>query len=72
VSEFLAAFKPRAGVHQVTVQHPFTGTPVQLSLVLPEGSPRKIRTNRRVLEFDYGRRVVVVRFFRDGSVQVRN
>jgi hypothetical protein len=72
VSEFLAAFKPRAGVHQVTVQHPFTGAPVKLSLVLPEGSPSRIRTNRRVLEFDYGRRVVVVRFFRDGSVQVRN
>jgi hypothetical protein len=72
VSEFLAAFKPRAGVHQVTVQHPFTGAPVKLSLVLPEGSPARIRTNRRMLEFDYGRRAVVVRFFRDGSVQVRN
>jgi hypothetical protein len=72
VSEFLAAFKPRAGVHQVTVQHPFTGAPVQLSLVLPAGSPSRIRANRRVVEFDYGRRVVVVRFFRDGSVQVRN
>jgi hypothetical protein len=72
VTEFAASFRPRPGKNEVLVRHPFTNTVVRFALDLPDGSPRMIRVNRRVLEFDYGRRTVVVRFFHDGSVQVRN
>jgi hypothetical protein len=70
-SEFVAAFRPVAGTQEVVLEHPFTRAPVTVRFDLPPGAPRKVRVNRRVLDFDYGRRHVTIRFYRDGSVRVR-
>src|SRR5262249_48567454 len=71
-SEVVAAVKPRAGSYEVDLLHPFTGKPVKVLFSLPEGAPKKVRVNKLKMEFDYGRRSVLVRFYRDGSVRVRN
>src|SRR5207248_2907670 len=72
VREFASSFRPRAGEHEVLLLHPLTGKPVKVGFTLPPGTPRKVRVTRRALTLDYGRRdVVVIRFFRDGTVRVR-
>jgi hypothetical protein len=70
VAEFAAGFKPCAGTHQVVLIHPLTGQPVPVQFTLPPGIPKKVRVERRELEFDYGKREVEIRFYRNGSVKV--
>jgi hypothetical protein len=69
--QFAAAFTPAAGNYDAWLIHPFSGKPVRVSFTLPEGKPRRVIANRFKLEFDYGRRIVTVRFFRNGEVAVR-
>jgi hypothetical protein len=74
-AEFAATFKPAptspGGPYEVFLEHPFTRAPVKVAFTLPPGAPRKVSGSKLRLAFDYGKRKVVVRFFRDGRVQVR-
>jgi hypothetical protein len=73
VKEFAASFKalPSGGKYEVMLQHTFTGKPVKVSFTLPPGMPKKVTAGKLRLEFRYGRgRPVVVRFYRNGNVQV--
>jgi hypothetical protein len=71
LAEFAAAFKPAPGTYKVVVQHPCTGCPVEVCFTLPPGCPRKVRVHKRMLDFDYGRHDVRIRFLADGGVRVR-
>jgi hypothetical protein len=71
-AQFAASFRAVPGTYHVTLTHPFTGLPVKVRFTLPPGYPRRVVANRRKLEFDYGRRAVIVRFLRNGKVVVRN
>ena len=71
LNEFAASFAPKAGRYEVDIVHPFTGKPVKVSFTLPDGSPRRVKVQRRGLDFDYGSRQVSIRFLRDGEVRVR-
>jgi hypothetical protein len=71
-AEFVASFVPAGGAYEVVLRHPFTGRPVAVRFTLPEGRPRKVRVSRLRIQFDYGRKRVTVRFFRDGTVRVRS
>jgi hypothetical protein len=69
--EFASVFKPLPGRHEVVLLHPYTNTPVTVCFDLPPGYPRRVVARKRFVEFDYGRDVVEVVFFRDGSYKVR-
>src|SRR5262245_27841466 len=69
-AEFARSFQPLPGRYEVVLLHPFTHCPVQVCFTLPPGCPKKVRVERRELEFDYGRREVEIRFYRDGGVRV--
>ena len=71
LAEFAAAFKPGPGTFKVVVQHPYTGCPVEVCFTLPPGCPRKVRVHKRMLDFDYGRHDVRIRFLADGGARVR-
>lgn len=71
VGQFMSTFRPLGGNYEVVLRHPLTGTPVKVAFSLPPGAPRKVRVFKRRLVFDYGRRSVVVRFYRDGTAEVR-
>jgi hypothetical protein len=71
-AEFVAAFVPAGGNYEVVLRHPFTGLPVKVRFSLPPGKPRKVRASRLRIVFDYGRKRVTIRFFRNGSVRVRS
>jgi hypothetical protein len=70
-AQFAGSLPTAGGTHQVLLEHPFTRAPVKLTLNLPPGKPRQVHVSRLRLELDYGRQVVTVRFFRNGTVQVR-
>jgi hypothetical protein len=69
-AEFARHFQPLPGNYEVVLLHPFTHCPVQVCFTLPPGCPKKVRVERRELEFDYGRCEVEIRFYRNGSVRV--
>jgi hypothetical protein len=71
-AQFAVSFRPAPGTYDVVLTHPFTGLPVKVRFTLPRGHLRRVVANRRKLEFVYGRRIVVVRFLRNGNVVVRN
>jgi hypothetical protein len=71
--EFAETFRPAPGNYDVTLLHPVTNKPVQVTFTLPEGEARKVRSFPRQINFDYGgRRDVSIRFLADGRVRVTN
>lgn len=68
--DFAKMFKPVEGTHQVTFIHPYTCCPVQVCFSLPCGCP-KVKCSRNEVEFDYGRKEVEIRFYRNGDVKVK-
>jgi hypothetical protein len=70
VEQFAEAFKPQPGKYEVVLIHPKSGCPVKVCFELPAGCPRKVRWTKHVLEFDYGRDSVRIRFYHDGDVKV--
>ena len=69
-AEFARHFQPLPGRYEVVLLHPDTRCPVQVCFTLPPGCPKKVRVERRELEFDYGRYEVEIRFDRRGGVRV--
>ena len=69
-AEFARHFQPLPGRYEVVLLHPDTHRPVQVCFTLPPGCPKKVRVERRELEFDYGRYEVEIRFDRRGGVRV--
>jgi hypothetical protein len=70
VEQFATAFKPQPGRYEVVLVHPKSGCPVKVCFELPPGCPSKVRWTKHVLEFDYGRASVRIRFYHNGDVQV--
>jgi hypothetical protein len=70
VAQFAEAFQPKPGKYEVVLVHPKSGCPVKVCFELPPGCPRKVRWTKHVLEFDYGRDSVRIRFYHNGDVKV--
>ena len=70
VEQFAEAFKPQPGKYEVVLVHPKSGCPVKVCFELPPGCPSKVRWTKHVLEFDYGRASVRIRFYHNGDVKV--
>ncbi len=73
VKEFASSFKPLStgGQYKVMLRHTFTGEPVKVAFTLPPGTPKRVTAGKLRLEFRYGKgKPVVVRFYRNGTVQV--
>ena len=70
VQQFAESFKPQPGKFEVVLVHPKSGCPVKVCFELPPGCPRKVRWTKHVLEFDYGRVSVRIRFYHNGDVRV--
>ncbi|MGL6096760.1 MAG: hypothetical protein ACRC7O_13310, partial [Fimbriiglobus sp.] len=69
--EFVKAFPPFPGSYRVCLIHPKTCRPVTVCFTLPEcACPPKVRSGRRFVEFDYGKREVEIRFRHNGTVDV--
>ncbi len=69
LDEFLAAFQPIPGKHEVTLLHTRKGNAVTVCFILPPGCP-KVRAHRHEVTFDYGREAVTIRFQLGGRVKV--
>lgn len=69
-AEFARQFQPAPGRYEVVLLHPCTNCPVQVCFTLPPGCPKRVRVERRELEFDYGRCEVEIRFYRNGTARV--
>src|SRR5688572_30606815 len=65
IDRFAKAFQPLPGTHRVAFVHPYTGKPAEVTFDLPPGKPQ-VRTSKRELVFDYGKKEVKLRFYRDG------
>lgn len=72
VDQFAASFQPKPGKYEVVLIHPKSCQPVKVCFELPAGCPTKVRWTRHVLEFDYPRCSVRIRFYHDGDVKVLN
>lgn len=70
VEQFAQSFKPQGGKYEVVLVHPKSGCPVKVCFELPPGCPSKVRCTKHVLEYDYGRASVRIRFYHDGDVKV--
>jgi hypothetical protein len=70
VEQFVECFKPQPGKYEVILVHPKSCQPVKVCFELPPGCPRKVRHTKHVLEFDYGRDSVRIRFLHNGDVKV--
>jgi len=70
VQEFATFFKPNGGNYRTTLIHPFTSRPVDVAFTLPIGSP-KVSYSKELLEYNYGKQAVEIRFERDGQVNVK-
>jgi hypothetical protein len=68
--DFVKAFQPIPGKHEVLFRHPGNGKAVAVAFELPPGSPRKIVYIGHLLVFDYGRHEVTVHFQLGGKVKV--
>jgi hypothetical protein len=69
VEQFVECFKPQGGNYEVVLIHPKSGCPVKVCFALPPGCPTKVRWTKHVLEFDYGRDCVRIRFYHNGDVK---
>jgi len=66
---FAKSFQAKAGSYEVTVLNPITKQPTNVRFALPEGTPRRVITNRDSIEFVYGlRQFVRIEFDRDGAI----
>jgi hypothetical protein len=66
---FAKSFQPKAGSYEVTVLSPVTKQPTTVRFTLPEGTPRRVHTNRDSIEFVYGlRQWVRIEFDKDGAI----
>lgn len=75
VHEFARVVDPRPGHYDVLFCHPYTGETVRVCFDLPSGCPRvcvKKTLLFYVLEFDYGRCEVEVKFGCKGRVRVHD
>jgi hypothetical protein len=70
VEQFAEVFQAKPGKYEVVLIHPKSGCPVKVCFELPPGCPRKVRWTKHVLEFDYGRDSVRIRFYHNGDVNV--
>jgi len=70
VEQFATHFDPKPGRYEVVLLHPKTCCPVKVCFELPCGCPCKVRWTRHVLEFDYPKAYVRIRFYHDGDVKV--
>ena len=71
IEEFVKCFQPFPGAYRVTLIHPKTCKPVTVCFELPDcGCPPKVRSGRRYVEFDYGKREVEILFRHNGTVDV--
>ena len=70
IEQFVEGFKPQPGKYEVLLVHPKSCQPVKVCFELPAGCPRKVRYTKHVLEFDYGRDSVRIRFLHNGDVKV--
>src|SRR5262249_39006692 len=70
VDQFAASFQPKPGNYEVVFVHTKTCQPVKVCFSLPDGCPKKVRVTKHVLEFDYGKIVVRIRFLHNGDVKV--
>ncbi len=69
IEAFPKAFVPVPGAHRVIFFHPITKKPTEVMFDLPAGKP-KVTAEKRTLKFDYGKKEVIVRFYRDGGFRV--
>lgn len=69
--EFAKIFRPMPGVHEVTIIHPITGKPVDLSFRLPEGNPKRVHVLPRTIVFEYSNKEVSLIFRLFGQADVR-
>jgi hypothetical protein len=69
IDRFAKGFQPLPGTHRVAFVHPYTGKPAEVTFDLPPGKPT-VRTSKRELVFDYGKKEVKLRFYRDGGHRV--
>lgn len=67
--QFAKNFVPFPGKHDVTLIHPKSGQPLDISFTLPPGTP-KVLTGPRNVIFDYGTSEVEIRFALFGKVKV--
>lgn len=67
--EFAATFKPAPGTYEVLFLHPVSKKPVNVTFTLPPGCVQ-VRCDKREIEFDYGNRVIRLRFRLLGKVAV--
>jgi hypothetical protein len=72
VEQFAENFQPKPGKYEVVLIHPKSCQPVKVCFELPAGCPTKVRWTKHVLEFDYLRCSVRIRFYHDGDVKVLN
>jgi hypothetical protein len=69
--DFVTAFRPVPGTHEVTFLHPYSNKPVTVVFVLPEGQPQVSYVGNSLL-FDYGQHDVEIRFKIGGKVVVHS
>ena len=69
LEQFAKTFQPKAGSYEVTILNPVTKQPTKVRFALPEGTPRRVHTNRDSIEFIYGlRQFVRIEFDKDGAM----
>lgn len=70
VQEFSKIFRPREGIHEVTVINPVTKMPTSVRFALPNGTPERVVADDRKIEFIYGPRSFVRIEFDEGGALV--
>ncbi|MCX7664636.1 MAG: hypothetical protein N2112_03725 [Gemmataceae bacterium] len=70
LKEFAREFNPTAGVHEVTIIHPVTGRPIDVTFKLPAGRPKVWLYNRSIV-FQYPQEEVQILFRLFGRADVR-
>ena len=66
---FAKSFQPKAGSYELPLINPLTKQPTNVRFTLPEGTPKRIHTNRDSIEFVYGLcQWVRIEFDRDGAI----
>ncbi len=70
LQQFAREFNPTAGVHDVTILHPVSGKPIDVTFKLPPGQPKVWLYNRSIV-FQYPRDEVQILFRILGRADVR-
>lgn len=70
LQQFASTFQAVPGRHQVVIQHPMTGQPVEARFRLPNAQLRRIMVYPTEVCYDYGRDQVWLRFKSNGKVYV--